>query len=272
MHAWSKICLPMALVIQLLLALGVVCSLTVQAFAPLRPAMVQPRRVCAGLQMTSSSDNSRVTKALTAFTVAVGLLGANPPAFADTALKAALKDVKEGAAATATVAAPAPAPGYKADTYKVPKAAPAAKAKSAPAPAPAPVQYTIKPDTELLSKLKSVQKTSQVGLVPPVVTVATPAPTPARAAPPAAAAPASASATPKLPQEVALQAAISKKASEKARLQELKYEIDAAKKQAEKSKNELSKLQGKLDALEKKLEKKDLSRYVQYAPRGPRAP
>jgi hypothetical protein len=269
----------MALVIQLLLALGVVCSLTVQAFAPLRPAMVQPRRVCAGLQMTSSSDNTRVTKALTAFTVAVGLFGANPPAFADTALKAALKDVKEGAAATATVAAPAPAPGYKADTYKVPKAAPAAKAKSAPAPAPAPVQYTIKPDTELLSKLKSVQKTSQVGLVPPVVTVATPAPTPARAAPPAAApapkaaaAPASASATPKLPQEVALQAAISKKASEKARLQELKYEIDAAKKQAEKSKNELSKLQGKLDALEKKLEKKDLSRYVQYAPRGPRAP
>ena len=256
--------------LRLLVAIVVVGAF-VNAFTPLRPALVQPRRL--GLLEMTVSDG-RAGKAFAAFTVAAGLFASS--VHADSTLKAALKEVKDGAVATSTVTAPAPVPGYKADAYKVPKAAPAkaaAKGGKATAAAPTPVQYTIKPDTELLLKLKAVQKTTQAATAAP----AAPAPSPARVATSAAsvsqpAAPsasktaisaaAPASAVPKLPQEVALQAAVNKKAAEKKRLESLKEEVNEAKKQADKYKNEISKYQSKVDVLDRKLQKVDLSRYV----------
>lgn len=229
------------------------------------------RAVPGKISMAQSSDSfandfNRIGKALSAFSVAASMLAG--PVFADTALKAELKDVIK-----IEVLKEVPTVGkYTAKTaYKVPSSpavAPKTSSKaSTPSPAPASINYEIKQDVELLKAVAAVKKTGGA------VTIAAPTANkaaPTKSAPVAAAAktstPAAASVTKKassssagkLVEEVAVEQAVQKKYADKARLDQLRSEANSAKKQADGYKGEVKKLDSKIDQIERKMQKKNI--------------
>jgi hypothetical protein len=208
-------------------------------------------------------DMNRIGKAVSAFSVAASMFAG--PVFADSALKAELKDVKK-----VEVVKEVPTTGkYTAKVdYKVPSSpavAPKTASKTPAAPAPAPIKYEIKQDTELLKKIAAVKKTGgSVTITPPTNDKATSAKStaPTSAAVKPSATPAAKKATtpsaPKLAEELAVDQAVQKKYADKARVDQLRSEANAAKKVADGYKGQIKKLDSKIDQIERKMQKKDL--------------
>ena len=223
------------------------------------------------LAMRDESIVSDVGKALTSFTLAAGLF-VSPVFAADAGLKSTLREFST--TSNEKPAAPAaPKSSYKADTLKkLSQQTKVATPAPAPAPVSAPKAYVIDKDTALLEKIAAVKKTT----LPPVVKSA-PAvlPKPAVTAAPVIKKTPSAPAARLLPEEVsycshsiilqhltilthpldhltsltllsytricqvAVNAAIDKKASDKAKLEQLKSDTNTVKKQADGYRNQV---------------------------------
>lgn len=247
----------------------------ISAFRPLRPVYGTRKFMVQMISETNGNSVSQsVGKALSAISLSVGLFSGNP-AFAESSLKATLSEYKTTAQTTESDSTPEAKPytAKKDIVVKLPTPAPVApKPKPAPAPAPAPapkpVKYEIKPDTELLSKVAAVKKTSQSAAS---VAASSVVKTPAAASAPAAVVSKPTPAPVKKPAEVkvfklqeeaAVDGAIKKKASDKEKLVEINADLKQSQSKASSLRSEVKKFESKIESLENKLKKKDLDKDI----------